>query len=151
MARRVIEICGGTVSGKKIGILGVAFKPNTDDVRDAPSLKIIPLLQEAGATITAYDPAAMGQAKQLLENVHWKNDPYQVAEDTDALVIITEWNEFRALDLGRLGQIMKEKCLVDLRSIYKPADMEGTGFHYVSIGRPEVKPQIAALKKAAGA
>ncbi|MCB9989782.1 MAG: UDP-glucose/GDP-mannose dehydrogenase family protein [Rhodospirillales bacterium] len=138
MADKVIAACGGDVRGKKIGILGVAFKPNTDDMRDSPSLTIIPILQQEGAVIAAYDPEAMPEAKKLLSDVDWQSGPYDVAKDADVLVIITEWNEFRALDLERLGTLMKEKRLIDLRNIYKTTDMEGTGFHYVSIGRPEV-------------
>ena len=143
MAERVIKACGGDVAGKRIGILGVSFKPQTDDVREAPSLVIIPALQEAGASVAAFDPAAMDHAKNHLNEVDWKKDPYAVAEKADAVVIITEWNEFRALDLERLGGLMRERRLVDLRNVYKPSDMEGTGFHYVSIGRPEVKPAAA--------
>lgn len=141
MADRVIAACGGSVAGKRIGILGVAFKPNTDDVREAPALTIIPLLQEAGAKIAAFDPAAMETAAAHLENVAWQKDPYAVAKDADALVIVTEWNEFRALDLERLGEAMKTRRLVDLRNIYKLPDMEKSGFHYISIGRPEILPQ----------
>jgi len=144
MAERIIAACGGDVSGKRIGILGVAFKPNTDDVREAPSLAIIPILQEAGASIAAFDPAAMEQAKKYLNDVDWQKDPYDVAEDADALVIITEWNEFRALDLERIGELMKEKCLIDLRNIYKLSEMRESGFHYISVGRAEVKPKKTA-------
>lgn len=150
MADRVIEACGGDVRGKRIGVLGVAFKPQTDDVREAPSLVIIPALQEAGASIAAFDPAAMEHAQTLLENVEWKKDPYAVAEKADAVVIITEWNEFRALDLARLGSVMREKRLVDLRNVYKVADMEDSGFHYVSIGRAEVRPTAAKLRQLSG-
>lgn len=151
MAERIIEACGGSVEGKKIGILGVAFKPNTDDVRDAPSLTIIPLLQEAGAIIAAYDPEATEQAKKHLEKIDWKKDPYAAAEDADAAVIITEWNEFRALDLERLGGLMKTSRLIDLRNIYKTAEMEQAGFHYISIGRAEVKaPAERALRSVSG-
>lgn len=151
MAQRIITACGGDLKGRKIGVLGIAFKPNTDDVRDAPSLAILPLLQKAGAEIAAYDPAAMDQAKPFLPGIAWKNDPYSVAEDADALVIITEWNEFRALDLERIGGMMKEKRLIDLRNIYKTAEMEKTGFHYVSVGRPEVLPgRPAVLKEVSG-
>ena len=148
MAQRVIDACGGSVEGKTIGILGVAFKPNTDDVRDAPSLKIIPILQEAGAQIKAYDPAAVEQAKKYLSDVSWKKNAYDVAEDAHALVIITEWNEFRAMDLSKIAELMKEKRLVDLRNIYKTSDMEDSEFHYISIGRPEVKPaRLTAIKE----
>ena len=140
MAERIIKACGGDVRGKRIGVLGVSFKPQTDDVREAPSLVIIPALQLAGATIAAFDPAAMEHAKNHLNEVDWKKDPYAVADKADAVVIITEWNEFRALDLERLGAAMKERRLIDLRNVYKVTDMEGSGFHYVSIGRAEVRP-----------
>ncbi len=150
MAQRIIDACGGDVGGKKIGILGVAFKPETDDVREAPSLTIIPLLQEAGAEIAAFDPAAMEAAKPILGDVNWKKDAYGVAEDADAVVIITEWNQFRALDLERLGALMNEKRLIDLRNVYKTEEMQGTGFHYVSIGRREVRPGPATLQEVAG-
>ncbi len=151
MARRVIDACGGDVSGKRIGILGIAFKPNTDDVRESPALDIVTLLQEAGAEISAYDPAAMEQARQLLQNVAWKDDPYQAAEGCDVLVIVTEWNEFRAMDLERLKGLLKAPVLIDFRNIYKVSEMRDAGFHYVSIGRPAVAaPASARLKKAAG-
>ncbi len=140
MAERVIEVANGDVKGKRIGILGVAFKPNTDDMRDAPSLQIIPALQKAGAIITAYDPAAMEHAKKMLPNVEWCDEPYAVAKDADMLVILTEWNEFRALQLDRIEESMKEPVLIDMRNIYKLPEMEQTGFRYVSIGRPETVP-----------
>jgi len=148
MALRVIEACGGDVEGKKIGILGLAFKPNTDDMREAPSLQIIPILQEEGAKIAAFDPIAMEEARKHLHDLTWCENAYDVATDADVLVIITEWNEFRGLDLERIGQSMKTKCIVDLRNVYKPAEMREHGFHYVSIGRPEVKPvEAQKLKK----
>lgn len=148
MADRVINVCGGDIEGMRIGILGVAFKPNTDDVREAPSLAIIPLLQEEGAKIAAYDPAAMEEAAKELDDIEWCNDAYEVAQDADVLVILTEWNEFRALDMDRVAEIMKTKRLVDLRNIYKTADMQTRGFHYSSIGRREVLPaQSSGLQK----
>lgn len=146
MAQKVIAACGGDVKGLNIGILGVAFKPNTDDVRDAPSLVIIPILQQLGAKITAHDPIAMEQAQKVLKDVKWVNDPYAVCKGADALVIITEWNEYRGLDLERIAGEMKQKRLVDLRNIYKIAEVEPHGFEYVSIGRPEVKPDSKAKK-----
>lgn len=136
MASRVMTACGGSVRGKTIGVLGVAFKPNTDDMREAPSLAIVPALQDAGATVRAYDPAAMHEAGALLPGVHWCTDAYDVATDADVLVIITEWNEFRALDLERLGTIMRDKVLVDLRNVYRGDDARAQGFRYTSIGRP---------------
>jgi len=149
MAQRVIDACGGDVEGKRIGILGVAFKPNTDDVRDAPSLQIIPYLQDEGASVAAYDPAAMEEAQKHLEDVEWCNDSYEVAKGADALVIITEWNEFRALAISKLAELMKTKRMIDMRNIYNPEDMCERGFHYVSVGRPEVRPEeTESLKKA---
>lgn len=140
MAERIIAACGGDVQGKRIGILGVAFKPNTDDVREAPALTIIPVLQEAGAIVAAFDPVAMEQAQKHLKDVVWCQDAYEVARDCDAIAIVTEWNEFRALDLTRIGDSMRAKRLLDMRNIYKPEELEGTGFLYMSIGRPDVQP-----------
>lgn len=136
MASRVIAACGGSVRGKTVGVLGVAFKPNTDDMRDAPSLAIVPALQDAGATVRAYDPAAMHEAGPLLPGVQWCTDAYDAAVGADVLVIITEWNEFRALDLDRVGASMTQKVLVDLRNVYRAEDVRAQGFRYTSIGRP---------------
>ena len=138
MAQRVIDACGGDVKGKRIAVLGVSFKPNTDDVRAAPSLVIIPILQEAGASIAAYDPAAMEEAAHHLNDVEWCTGEYDAIEGADALVIITEWNEFRGLSLKRIEELMNSKTVIDLRNIYKPDLMAERGFHYVSIGRPAV-------------
>ncbi len=149
MAQRVIDACGGDVTGMKIGVLGVAFKPNTDDVRESPSLVIVPLLQEHGAQVSAHDPVAMEEAKKHLDDVTWCDDAYDVAEGADALVIITEWNEFRGLDMERISEIMKTKRIIDLRNVYKVREMKDLGFHYLSVGRPEVKP-AAQLRKVAG-
>lgn len=135
MAARVIGACGGSVAGKTIAILGLAFKPNTDDMRDAPSLDIIPALLAAGAKINAYDPESMEDAKHLLSGVTYCEGPYQVAEGADAIVVLTEWDQFRALDFGRIGKIMTSKIVVDLRNIYSPDELRESGFHYVSIGR----------------
>ncbi len=135
MAEKVVAACGGSVKGKTIGVLGLTFKPNTDDMRDSPSLVIVPELQAAGATVRAFDPEGMKEAKKLLD-VEWSADAYAAAKDADVLVIITEWNQFRALDLARLRQIMKAPVIVDLRNIYKPAEMKAAGFRYVSVGRP---------------
>ena len=146
MAQRIVEACGGSVDGLRVGILGLSFKPNTDDVREAPSLTIIPLLQEEGAKIAAYDPVAMKEAEKNLENVEYCDDAYDVAEGADVLVILTEWNEFRALDIERIGKSMNARRVVDLRNIYKMKQMRSAGFHYVSIGRPEVFPLKAVAK-----
>lgn len=148
MADKVVKACGGDVRGKKIGVLGVAFKPNTDDMRDSPALTILPMLAQAGAKISAYDPQAMDEAKKLIDGVNWKNDAYEVTEDADALVILTEWNEFRALDLEKIAKNMKTRLLVDLRNIYKLDEMQESGFHYVSIGRSEVLPGNETKKAA---
>jgi len=149
MAQRVIDACGGDVKGKRIGVLGLSFKPETDDMREAPSLQIIPILQENGAKIAAYDPVAMDEAKKHLDNVEWCKDSYAVAKDADALVIITEWNEFRALATARLAETMKTKTLIDLRNIYNPDIMRERGFHYISVGRQTINPDTeTGLKKA---
>jgi len=137
MADKVIAACGGDVKGKTIAVLGVTFKPNTDDMREAPSLEIIPALQKAGATIRAFDPAGTVEAEKLLDNVEFVSGPYFCAEGADALVIITEWNEFRALDLDRLKSTMTAPVLVDLRNIYNHDEARNAGFDYTSVGRPE--------------
>ncbi|MAN45230.1 MAG: UDP-glucose/GDP-mannose dehydrogenase family protein [Alphaproteobacteria bacterium] len=138
MAGKIIEAMGGDVSGKKIGVLGLAFKQNTDDMRDAPSLDIIPALQAAGATIQAYDPEAMDEASHLLSDVTFTKSAYEAVQDADAMVIITEWDQFRALDLDRIKGALNSNIVVDLRNIYAPDDMAARGFHYFSIGRPSV-------------
>jgi UDPglucose 6-dehydrogenase len=135
MAQKVIKAVNGQdLSGKTIGVLGLTFKPNTDDMRDAPSLDIVPALQAAGAQVQAFDPEGH-EAKHMLKGVDFKDDPYDVAEGADALVIITEWDQFRALDLDRIKLLMKAPVLVDLRNIYKPDDMRARGFAYTSVGR----------------
>ena len=138
MAGKIITAMGGDVSGKTIAILGLAFKPNTDDMRDAPSLDIIPMLQDAGATIRAYDPEAMEEASHMLEGVEYAVSAYDCIAGADSLAIITEWDQFRALDLGRVKDALKTPVLVDLRNIYSPVEMKTLGFEYTSIGRPEV-------------
>ncbi|WP_323761798.1 UDP-glucose/GDP-mannose dehydrogenase family protein [Maricaulis sp.] len=136
MADKVIAACDGDVKGKTVAVLGVTFKPNTDDMRDAPSLEIIPALQKAGATVRAFDPAGTVEAEKLLDNVEFVSGPYFCAEGADVLVIITEWNEFRALDLQRLKATMKAPVLVDLRNIYTLEEATNAGFAYTSVGRP---------------
>ncbi|MEE3625058.1 UDP-glucose/GDP-mannose dehydrogenase family protein [Nitrospirillum sp. BR 11752] len=136
MAARIVAAAGGSVEGKRVGILGVTFKPNTDDMRDAPSLDIIPELQRLGAVVQAYDPAGMHEAERLLPGVAWCADAYAAIQDSDILAILTEWNEFRALDFDRVRRSMKAPVLVDLRNIYNPDDMKAAGFTYQSIGRP---------------
>lgn len=136
MADKVIKTMGGDVTGKTIAILGLAFKPDTDDMRDAPSLTIIPRLQAAGATIRAYDPESMKEAKELLSDVTYTEGAYEAIDGADAVVIITEWNEFRALDLNRVKSLLNSPIIVDLRNIYRPDIMKAQGFTYANIGRP---------------
>jgi len=136
MADRVIAACGGSVKGKTVAVLGLAFKPNTDDMRDAPSLDIIPALQAAGARIKAYDPESMHEAGKLLTDVDFADGPYHAVDGADAMVLVTEWDQFRALDFDRVKKIMKTPTVVDLRNVYHPADMVKRGFIYSSIGRP---------------
>ena len=134
MARKVIKALDGDVKGKTVGILGLTFKPNTDDMRDAPSLAIVPALQDKGARIQAFDPEGH-EARQLMRDVDFKDDPYAVAEGADVLVIITEWDQFRALDLDRVKLLMNQPVLVDLRNVYRPEEARARGFRYTSIGR----------------
>jgi UDPglucose 6-dehydrogenase len=135
MAAKIIEACGGDVAGKTISILGVTFKPNTDDMRDSPSLDIIPALQEAGASVRAYDPEGMGEAHQLLPRVTWCDSAYQSMEGADAVALLTEWNEFRGLDLTRVKSLLKAPVMVDLRNVYNPEEMKAAGFTYRCVGR----------------
>jgi len=135
MARKVIDVLGGNVRGRTIAVLGLTFKPNTDDMRDAPSIAVITALQDAGARVRAYDPAGIKQAKTLLDNVEYSSDPYACADAADALVILTEWDEFRALDVDRIRAKLKRPILVDLRNIYRPEEMARQDFTYVSVGR----------------
>ena len=136
MADRVIRAAGGSVKGKTIGVLGLAFKPNTDDMRDAPSLDIIPALQAAGARIKAYDPESMHEAGKLLADVDFCDGPYHAIDGADLMVLITEWDQFRALDFDRVKKLLKTPTVVDLRNVYQPSDMKRRGFTYASIGRP---------------
>ncbi len=140
MAERVVRACGGNVKGKTLAILGVTFKPNTDDMRDSPSLAIVPALQKAGATIRAFDPEGMKEAAKLMQNVSFCADAYDAMTGADAVVIVTEWNEFRALDLARVKTLLRTPTVVDLRNIYKPEDMSAAGFYYVSVGRVPTEP-----------
>ena len=138
MADKVIEACGGTVADDNIAILGLTFKPNTDDIRNAPSLDIILALQAAGARISVYDPVGMTAASKHLKGVVWGSSAYDILDGARALVIITEWNEFRALDLGRIRSLMATPLIVDLRNIYGLEDMREEAIRYVSVGRPEI-------------
>ncbi len=138
MADKIIQAFGG-VGGKTVAVLGLTFKPNTDDMRDAPSLVIVPMLQAAGARIRGYDPEGMDEAKKLLD-IELCSDAYEAISGADGLVILTEWNEFRALDLGRLRSLLTHTLMVDLRNIYRPSHMAEAGFTYVSVGRATVGP-----------
>ena len=137
MGRKIIAACGGSVRGKTIAILGLAFKPNTDDMRDAPSLAVIAALQDAGARVRGYDPESMEQARPLLPGIAFADSAYGCVEGADAVAILTEWDEFRALDLGRLKAALTTPILVDLRNIYPPEDAARAGFSYTSVGRPQ--------------
>lgn len=140
MAEKIVEACGGSVDGKTIAVLGLTFKPNTDDMREAPSLRIVPALQRAGARVRAFDPEGMGEARQLLPHVEFCDGAYETMDGADAVAILTEWNEFRALDLDRVRTLLKEPVMIDLRNIYKPADMSAAGFVYACVGKPMVRP-----------
>ncbi|MEN2989991.1 UDP-glucose/GDP-mannose dehydrogenase family protein [Tistrella sp. BH-R2-4] len=136
MAERVVAAAGGSLRDKTVGVLGLTFKPNTDDMREAPSLDIVPALLRAGARVRAYDPEGMTEARRLLTGVTWAADAYDALEGADVAVLITEWNQFRALDLDRVKAVMKAPVMVDLRNVYAPSEMVGRGFTYTSIGRP---------------
>jgi UDPglucose 6-dehydrogenase len=134
MAKKVIAACGGSVRGKTIALLGLAFKPNTDDMRDAPSLAIVTALEDAGAKVRAHDPAGMDQARAMMPSVTFCADAYECAEGAEALVIVTEWDAFRALDFKRLAKLMASPSIVDLRNVYQPEDVRRRGFRYVGVG-----------------
>jgi UDPglucose 6-dehydrogenase len=136
MVRRIVQACGGSVRGQTLAILGVTFKPNTDDIRDSPALVIIPALQAEGAVVQAYDPEGMKAADAELPGVIWCENAYGAMESADAVVILTEWNVFRALDLEHAKQLLRRPIMIDLRNVYEPRDMIAAGFSYSSIGRP---------------
>jgi UDPglucose 6-dehydrogenase len=135
MGRKVIRAMDGEVRGATVAVLGLTFKPNTDDMRDAPSLALIQALQDAGALVRAYDPEGMEHARTMLNGVEFVADPYAAAEGADALVIVTEWDEFRALDIRRIATLLAKPVLVDLRNIYPPEEVERAGLKYFSVGR----------------
>jgi len=136
MADKIVGACGSSVEGKTIAVLGLTFKPNTDDMREAPSLVILPALAALGADIKAFDPAGMAEACRLLPGLRTSPDAYACVEDADAMVILTEWDQFRALDLDRIKAALRTPVVVDLRNIYRPADVVAKGLRYVSVGRP---------------
>jgi len=135
MAGRIAAHLGGSLEDKKIGVLGLTFKPNTDDMREAPSLEIIPGLLALGASVRAFDPAGMENAKRMLDGVAWCEDSYQVMEGADALVILTEWNQFRMLDLDRVRSLMHQPLIIDMRNVYEPGPVRAAGFDYLCVGR----------------
>ncbi len=146
VARRVAAVFGGNLRGKTVGVLGLTFKPNTDDMREAPSIPLITALRDLGANVRAYDPMGSKQALQEIPDLEISEGPYACAENADALVIVTEWEQFRALDLDRIKDLMMHPIIVDLRNIYRPEDMSARGFLYESIGRGRHQPKIAAIQ-----
>jgi UDPglucose 6-dehydrogenase len=135
MARKVLAAAGGNLRGKTVAVLGLTFKPNTDDMRDSPSIPLITALQDMGATVRAYDPEGMEQARAVLNGVAYADDAYACAERADVLVIVTEWEQFRALDFAALKQAMAQAVIVDLRNIYPPEEAKKHGFAYSGVGR----------------
>ena len=140
MVEKIVQACGGAVAGKTIAVLGVTFKPDTDDVRESPSLVILPGLIEKGAKVRAFDSAGMEEARALLDGIVWCNDSYDALAGADALVILTDWNEFRTLDLERARSLLRTPLMVDLRNLYEPGAVAGAGIRYVSVGRPAAAP-----------
>jgi len=136
MVGKIVTACGGSIEGKTLAVLGLTFKPNTDDMRDAPSLVILPALEARGAKVRAYDPAGMDEARKLIPGLVAAPDSYSCMEGADALIILTEWDQFRALDLQRVKAALRTPVVIDLRNIYQAADMAANGFRYVSVGRP---------------
>jgi UDPglucose 6-dehydrogenase len=135
MGRKVIKACGGNVKNRLIAIMGLAFKPNTDDMREAPSIAIVQALKDAGARVRAFDPEAMANASDAIEGIEFAPDPYACLDGADAMVLITEWDMFRALDTGKMKQYLKSPIVVDLRNVYRPEEMQQAGITYFSIGR----------------
>ncbi|MDH5531283.1 MAG: nucleotide sugar dehydrogenase, partial [Paracoccaceae bacterium] len=136
MVEKVLDLCGGSVNGKTVAVLGVTFKPNTDDMRDAPSLTIVPALVGGGAKVRVVDPQGRREGEQLLPGVSWMDDAYSAADKADIVVILTEWNEFRALDLSRIANSMNTARMADLRNVYSDKDAKAAGFEaYSSVGR----------------
>ena len=142
MAEKIIEACGD-VKGRTIAVLGITFKQNTDDIRESPALTIIPALQAAGARVRAYDPQGMEEGRAVLDGVEWCADAYDCMEGADALALVTEWNEFRALDFGRMRALLRRPIVVDMRNVYRRDEMAAAGFIYVSIGRATAFPDPA--------
>jgi UDPglucose 6-dehydrogenase len=136
MGRKVIQAMGGDARGATVALLGLTFKPNTDDMREAPSLSIVQALQDAGAEVRGYDPEGMTQARPLMPGVEFCDSPYEAAAGADAVVLVTEWDVLRALDLGRLARAMARPVFVDLRNVYPPEEAEEAGLQWHGVGRP---------------
>jgi UDPglucose 6-dehydrogenase len=149
MSRKVIVACGGDVRGKKIAVLGLTFKPDTDDMREAPSIDIIQGLLDKGARVTAYDPEGMEASRQVISGITYGENAYDIAEDADAIVLVTEWNAFRSLDLERLKGKMAQPIFVDLRNVYRHDEVTRHGFSYHSVGRPEGASSAEGQREAA--
>jgi UDPglucose 6-dehydrogenase len=147
MAQRIRIACGGSVAGKTLAVLGLTFKPNTDDMREAPSLVILPALRHDGATVRVFDPEGMDEARRLMPELTYCKDAYEAMTGADALVILTEWNEFRSLDLRQMRERLRQPVVVDMRNVYRPADMSTAGFIYHGIGRPSVAGQDRRARK----
>ncbi len=145
MGRRVIAACGGNVRGRTISLLGLTFKPNTDDMRDSPAIALVQALEDAGAWVRAYDPEGMEQAASILQDIEYANDPYEAALGTDALVLVTDWDVFRRLDLKRLHDGMRRPVMVDLRNVYSRAEVEAAGFSYSCIGHAPKRPVLPLI------
>ncbi|HKV07568.1 MAG TPA: UDP binding domain-containing protein, partial [Thermoanaerobaculia bacterium] len=149
-----IEDALSGISGKTVGVLGLSFKPNTDDIRESPALPIVQGLLDGGAVVRAFDPEAMDGCRPLFPAVAFCENAYEAAEDADAVVIVTEWNQFRKLDLSRLCRLLRQPLVIDLRNLYEPETMAAAGFRYVSIGRPEgvpeMRPQAVPARSAGG-
>jgi UDPglucose 6-dehydrogenase len=135
MARKVASALGGSLRGKTVAVLGLTFKPETDDMREAPSIPLVTGLLDMGAKVRAHDPVGIEQAKKELPDITYCDDPYECAQGADVMVLVTEWVQYRAMDLGRLKEVMAQPIVVDLRNVYSPADMEANGFVYESVGR----------------
>jgi UDPglucose 6-dehydrogenase len=140
MVRKVIAACGGSIRGKRIAVLGLTFKAETDDLRESPAVSIITALQDAGAKVRAYDPQGMAHARSILNGVEYASDAYACADGAEALVVMTEWSEFKEMDLTRIKALLQRPILIDLRNIFRPEAMVKHGFTYVSVGRPKIDP-----------
>ncbi|HVW93115.1 MAG TPA: UDP-glucose/GDP-mannose dehydrogenase family protein [Devosia sp.] len=147
MSRKVVQAAGGDLRGKTVAVLGLTFKPNTDDMRDSPAISLIQGLQDAGALVRGFDPEGMEEALKVIDGVEYCTDAYETVGGADVAVIVTEWDQFRALDFDRMGKAMRDPVLVDLRNIYTRADVEARGFRYVDVGRGRQTPPPAMVRE----